>query len=150
MSDPIPLSHLVLEGLGQNLYGPASADVLEGQITAQGHPVVTDYVGRKCVSRDVAKILLAEHHEQLEAQRQAAEEHRLEAARRGNPALARVQAIIADQSRRRASGDTEGLSAYAVMTADHHEQRLNESGRHLDEMMSADATYHHIRPREEH
>jgi hypothetical protein len=58
MSDPIPLAALLAEGLGD---GAQSIDALEAQITAAGHPVVIDYIGRKAVARDVARVLLAEH-----------------------------------------------------------------------------------------
>jgi hypothetical protein len=140
MSDPVPLSHLLLEGLGDSLYGP-SIEALQAQITAQGHPVIVDYVGRRCVSRDVARILLAEHHQALQAQRQAAEEHRLELARHGNPYRQRVEALMARPS-------PEGVSALGVVMADATASRRAKSGEHMDEMLRSskgNITYHPIR-----
>ena len=84
MSDPIPLSHLLLEGLGRT-NGSQSVDTLERQILAAGHPVVIDYIGRKAVSRDIAKQLLAEHQAKVLAHRERehrrAAEHKAEIAR---------------------------------------------------------------------
>jgi hypothetical protein len=137
MSDPIPLSALVLEGLGEGLHGPPSVETLEQRIRDAGHPVIIDYIGRRCVSRDVAKILLTEHHDQLEAQRQAAEEARLEATRRGNPIVARAEALNAKHARMRAAGVLDpGTSPLAVMRLGEHDERLDAASARMDEFLS--------------
>ena len=72
MSDPIPLSVLALEK------GLPPADVLARQYADQ---IVTDYVGRDCFPRDVAKQILERCRAEIAA-RQAREAERLAEARR--------------------------------------------------------------------
>jgi hypothetical protein len=148
MSDPIPLSALVLEGLGGNLHGPPNVETLQQRICDAGYPVIVDWIGRKCVSRDVARILLAEHHEAIEAARQAAEETRLENIRRGDPPhIRRVRAIQAAQTASRANGQLDGVSAHAVLTADHFDERMARSSERLDDYLNSDATAYRKTPK---
>jgi hypothetical protein len=154
MGDPIPLSHLLLEGLSQSL------DALEAEILAAGHPIVIDYVGRRAVARDTARELIAQHqarlqaqadHEAAQAEHQAAERERAERQRAAEDRARQVRA----ERQRQLLRDNPGMSAIEVMLADNSDpDRTTPAGRRFDEIIAAErrgdlGTFHRISPQRE-
>ena len=110
VSDPIPLSALQLEGIGHG----QSLESLERQLTAAGHQVITDYIGRRCVSRNDARAVLAEKLAADEAERERAQRRAAENKARLAQLTARNKA-----TRRRGIPATPGSTALAdLLTGD--------------------------------
>lgn len=78
----IPLAHLVIEGLAPNIYA------LEKKL---GDEVVTDDIGRRCISRGTARRLFDDDR----ARRERESQRRRAAEQQGLPIRERVQAIQA-------------------------------------------------------
>jgi cell division protein FtsL len=156
MGDPIPLSHLLLEGLGDSIGGP-SIDTLEQQIVAAGHPVIVDYIGRRAVTRDVARQLIAARDAEQAAQREREQEWRRELAHSNTPQQQRIRAIAERQRRMRADGTIDNSTpAFAAMTIDdpNANTRLTAAGERFDELLAAErrgdyGTFHRITPPKE-
>jgi hypothetical protein len=122
MSDPIPLSVLMLEPViathwGADIHG-TSPQALEHRIREAGHQVITDYVGRKAVSRDVARLLFDEALAAQTIRAEAEQTLRAEAARRVDPVARRIAAVQSKYAARRAAGLAPLDNAFEEMIID--------------------------------
>lgn len=100
MNDPlIPLAALVAEGLGASVASGPNITTLAGRL---GDAVELDDLGRRCVSRDLARSLLAEHAALQASLRrvpvQHAESEHEAAVRRGRAARAARQRQILQEN----------------------------------------------------
>jgi hypothetical protein len=144
MADPIPISHLCLPG--ENLW--ANTDEVLAAAKAAGYPVIEDWLTRPALDRHHAKALVIALKQDRADRAAANQETYLEATRRGDPTQQRLAAIAAHQQALRAGGQLDGVSAYAVMTADHFDERMARSSERLDDYLNSDATsYHRTTPK---
>jgi hypothetical protein len=142
----VTLAELAAEGFGYgSVYVTTPRDAIEelaGQLDGE---VVLDDVGRRCVSRDAARRLIAE--------REARE-------RRGREAQERHQAELAELAAQNRPGGgipvpegLEGLDAFTVMKQHEIEAESERKGAYqrstLDEMFTGVTVYHPISDREE-
>jgi hypothetical protein len=139
----IPVTHVALE-IG------ADADQLADQLAAQ---TLTDDIGRVCLDKDTARRVIADH-QAAQAAAAAAQHEREEAfhdemARLNaeyNP-RARVAAIGAYQDRLKAEGLlAEGTPPLAVLAGADHQDRMDRSGRRLEQFMRGESSGYLINP----
>lgn len=124
----IPLAHLVIEGLAENI------DALAAQLDE----VFFDDIGRRCTTRDTARRLFAERADVEERQRAAERRTQERLQRQQEELLATIRPGVP------APEGLQDLSALEVMLAGAHDERLEESGRRFDEMASGGLTFHPI------
>ncbi len=137
MTDPIPLSHLTLEGFGQTVNGAPTIDSLAAQLAARGIEIVTDDIGRRTISRADARTLFAER-----AQLAEAAQRRNEAWQRDMRAAALgIHGGLAARRERQLALRREHpeLSAYAVAALDSGgaDRELDAAGRRTQELLEA-------------
>lgn len=135
-ADPVPLAHLVLEGLA------ATVDELADRL---GPGVLVDDVGRRCTTRETARCLFAEKAE-AEEQREAVRARNQEKLDR---ATAEAHAAILPGVPAPEGLGGQGLTALEVLTADEKLERLENAGSHYDELFTGASYYHSLAPREE-
>ena len=137
--DLIPLSHLVIEGFGASVYGPANIDTLERQLVSRGVEIVHDDIGRRCVSRAVARMLFAERANAKAAAQAAEDQRRAEQAESVSPAERVRRGIAARAERQKAMlAQNPSLDAHALMVMGDVEHGLEAAGRRRDEMLAAE------------
>lgn len=122
MSDPVALTVLALELDG------VTAEQLGRRYAAD---VVVDFIGRRCVARDTAREIIAEHHAQRQQLADRRAEQLAESKRRGNPLRRRVQALQARQQID-VGGDLS-RSALASMLLDDHDDHMAAADRRIAE-----------------
>ncbi len=136
---PVTLAELVAEGFGGSVFGAPNINTLERLLTVRGIEIMLDDVGRRVVSRDVARQLFTERAQQA-AERAQAEQRRAEAAADPNSVAARVRALQARVAQRQAEGRWDPtLSAHAQMLGDEAESDLERAGRRRDQLHDAEA-----------
>jgi hypothetical protein len=129
----VPLAYLALE-LGEHI------DVLAARLDGE---VVRDDVGMRCVTRETARLVLAEAREE-EAKREA----HWQRERARTLALALEQQAAIPQGVAPPEG-LEHLDAVALMGARAAAARLDDAGRRHDEYASGEVVFHPIRNEEE-
>jgi hypothetical protein len=119
-ADLIPLSHLVLEGLAEN-------------VTAG---VVLDDIGRRCVTREAARHLMTEHAEALARQEDA---RRRQQERLDSEQQKRLSAVLPGVA---VPPGLEDLSALEVMLAETAREKVDSASTVLEDYMSGESRYH--------
>jgi hypothetical protein len=141
----VTLAELAAEGFGYgSVYVKTPRDAIEelaGQLDGE---VVLDDIGRRCVSRDAARCLIAEREAQERRQREAQERHQAE--------------LIELAAENRSGGGIpipeglEGVDAVTVLMQHDIEAKAERRGARqrstLDEMFTGVMEYHPISDRE--
>lgn len=139
----IPLSHLALEI-------DASADELAERL---GDRVAVDDIGRRCVDRTLAGVMIAAYHAEKQAQ-QEREQRRNEQAAARRQVMARQHQQLLDRVKAvqmRQQIDVDGdlsKSALATMTADDLESKLARSSNRMDDFLGGGFTRHPLTDKE--
>ena len=105
--------------------------------------MISDYVGRRAVTRDVARLLLAERDAEQAARREREQERQRELAYSNVPHLQRVAAIAAQQARMKASGEIDSdAPALAVLAAGDPDSGMETASSRIDELFTAERAGH--------
>lgn len=134
MTDLVPLSHLVIEGLGGSVFAPPNIDTLAHQLADRGIEITRDDVGRRAVSRDRARALLAEHAAQEERQRAQCTHQTASAVaaiRRAHAARAQLQRELVRENPDMTATEIMMLSDPAA------DDNLSRAGRRFDAYVNA-------------
>ena len=121
MSDPIPLSHLLLE--------PELAGITAEQL-ARDHAgeIELDYVGRKCLPRPVARQVLDGYRRQRDRRAAERAERSAEARRRSDEVAQRRRAEALRERDRAALAENPTLDAFALMVGSDTEAAMDRAG----------------------
>jgi hypothetical protein len=142
----VTLAELAAEGFGYgSVYVKTPRDAIEELAGQLGGEVVLDDVGRRCVSRDAARRLIAEREARERRGREAQERHQAELAELAAENRPRVGIPIPE--------GLEDVDAVTVLMQHEIEAETERKGARqrsmLDEMFTGVTVYHPIRDREE-
>jgi hypothetical protein len=127
--DLVPLAHLVLEGVA------GSVDELAGRVE-----VVRDDIGLRCVTRETARLLIAEKAEADEQREALWQRQQQEVVQRGLEAQAAVAAGVP------APAGLEHMSAVQLLGVASKQERLDAAGDRWEDYASGGITYRPLDP----